>query len=371
MSCSPPRTPQFLGPHHTGRLGSSPVRAVVLQGERSVSVEQVPDPVLPGPEGVVLSVEHTAICGSDLHLYHGGVTGPGVQLGHEFIGTIEEVGPDVRRLQRGQRVLVSGVIGCGRCPACFARDPGACFNGAPLVFGSGTDLPGGQAEAVAVPSADLFALPVPQGITSDQAVLLTDILPTGYLAAQRADIRPGATVALIGLGPVGTLALQCATLFGPARILALDTVADRLERAGQLGAEPLDVSGGDGVAQVLEATGGRGADAVIEAVGSDATINDALQCAAPGGTVSVVGVNLRMDLPFPMLVALMRRLTLRVTLASIPTTWEALVPLIESGRLHPEEVLTHRLGLSEAAEGYEMFDQRRPGVLKVLLDPSA
>jgi threonine dehydrogenase-like Zn-dependent dehydrogenase len=344
----------------------------VLQGKGEVSVEDVPDPELSGPDGAIVRVERTAICGSDLHLYHGlhGVTG--TRLGHEFVGTVEETGAGVQRLRRGDRVLVSGVIGCGHCDACRLGDPVVCTGGMPgKVFGVGLDLHGGQAEAVAVPSADLFALPIPEGISTEQAVLLTDILPTGYLGAQRADISPGDTVVVIGLGPVGVFALQCAQLFGPARVLAVDTVPERLARAEALGAEPIDASKGGTPQQVLEATKGLGAQAVIEAVGADATITDALFCCRAGGTVSVIGVNLNFQFPFPVPLALLRRLTFRVTLASIPTTWSALVPLIEHGRLHPEDVFTHRMGLSQAAEAYRTFDRREDGVLKVLLDPAS
>jgi threonine dehydrogenase-like Zn-dependent dehydrogenase len=316
-------------------------------------------------------VERTAICGSDLHLYHGPMTIPGVHLGHEFVGTVEDVGPEVTRVRTGDRVLVSGVIGCGRCAACRSGDVVVCANAGMQVFGTSLELDGGQAEAVAVPAADASVVKVPDGITIEQAVLLTDILPTGYLGAQRADISPGDTVVVIGLGPVGVFALQCAQLYGPARILAVDMVPDRLARAGQLGAEPIDASGGDTVAKVLDATGGRGAQAVIEAVGADASISDAILCAAPGGTISVIGVNMNLGFPFPMPIALMRRLTLRVTIAAIPTTWPALFPLVESGKLKPEEVFTHRLGLSDAPEAYRIFDAREDGVLKVLLDPTA
>lgn len=347
------------------------MRAVVLRGERDVAVESVPDPALPGPDGLVVRVERTAICGSDLHLYHGPLGVPGVRLGHEFVGTVEEVGAGVRRVRPGQRVLVSGVIGCGHCPACRAGDVAVCMSSGTQIFGTGLDLPGGQAEAVAVPAADASVLPVPEEITTEQAVLLTDILPTGYLGARRAGITPGDTVVVIGLGPVGTLAVQCAQLFGPSRILAVDIVPERLARAERLGAEPVDARDGGTVAQVLDRTSGRGAPAVIEAVGADQTVQDALACAAPGGTVSVVGVNLNVELPFPMPIALTRNLTFRVTLASIPATWGVLVPLVASGRLRPEDVVTHRLPLSEAADAYRMFEQRTDGVLKVLLDPAS
>lgn len=347
------------------------MRAVVLHGERDVTVDEVPDAEVPGPDGLLLRVDRTAICGSDLHLYHGPMTVPGAHLGHEFVGTVEEVGPDVRTVRAGDRVLVSGVIGCGRCGPCRAGDVVVCRNAGTKVFGTSLELPGGQAEAVGVPAADASVLVIPEGISDEQAVLLTDILPTGYLGAQRADITPGDVVVVIGLGPVGVFALQCAQLYGPSRILAVDMVPHRLARAAELGAEPIDATDGNTVAKVYEATAGRGADAVIEAVGADQSINDALLCAAPGGTVSVVGVNLNLALPFPMPVALMKRLTFRVTLASIPTTWSALIPLVVSGRLHPEDVFTHRMGLSDAAEAYRIFEAREDGVLKVLLDPRA
>lgn len=347
------------------------MRAVVLQGNEQVAVEDVPDAVVPGPDGLLLRVERTAICGSDLHLYHGPMMVPGVHLGHEFMGTVEDVGPQVTSVTKGDRVLVSAVIGCGVCPACRAGDVVVCLNSGTRVFGTGLELAGGQAEAVAVPAADSSVVKVPEGISDEQAVLLTDILPTGFLGAQRADITPGDVVVVIGLGPVGVFALQCAQLYGPSRILAVDMVPDRLARAAELGAEPIDATGGNTVAQVMEATKGRGADAVIEAVGADQTVTDAIMCAAPGGTISVVGVNVNLGLPFPMPIALYKRLTFRVTLASIPATWPELFPLVESGRLHPEDVFTHRMGLSEAAEGYRLFNAREEGVLKVLLDPTA
>jgi alcohol dehydrogenase len=346
------------------------MRAVVLQGPEDVRVEQVDDPVLPGPDGAVVRVERAAICGSDLHLYHGTVGEPGVCLGHEFMGEVIEVGPEVRGSRVGDRVLVSGITACGRCPGCRAGNPVLCVVG-PHVFGTDLSLPGGQAEAVAVPAADFCVLPVPDGVTTEQAVLLTDILPTGYLGAQRADISPGDTVVVIGQGPVGTLALQCAQLLGAARVIAVDRVPERLANAELLGAITVDASGGDAVAQVLELTGGRGAQAVIEAVGSDPTISDALWMCAAHGTVSVIGVNLNPSFPFPVGLALFRNLTFRVTFATIPTTWAALVPLLQSGRLQPDDVFTHRLPLSDAAHAYDIFANRTDGCLKVLLDPAS
>lgn len=345
------------------------MRAVVLNGAHDVSVETVDDPQLSGPDGVVVTVEHTAICGSDLHLYHGQQGSPGVRLGHEFIGTVAEAGGDVRSTRVGDRVLVSGVIGCGRCAQCVRGWPMRCLEGGSKVFGTGLDLHGGQAEAVAVPAADTSVKVIPPDIADEQAVLLTDILPTGFIGARRADITPGSTVVVIGLGPVGVFALQSAQLYGPARIIGVDPVASRRANAEALGAETIDPGQGSTMDQVLALTGGRGADSVIEAVGADQTITDAIWSVKPGGTVSVVGVSLNMELPFPMAVAMFKGVTFRICVADIPSTWDALIPLVASGRLHPEDVFTHRMALSDAADAYRLFDSREDGVLKVLLDP--
>src|SRR3984957_18475845 len=243
------------------------MRATVLEGPRQVAVHDVPDPVLPGPQGVIVTVEHTAICGSDLHLYHDAPTGNGIRLGHEAIGTVAEVGPHVHSLKAGDGVFGSGVIGCGVCGPCLAGQPNVCLAGMATAFGTIPGRPGGQAEAMAVPFADLFALPIPEGIADEEAVLLTDILPTGYLGALRADIRPGATVVVVGLGPVGIMALQCAALFGPARLLAVDVVPERLARAERLGAEPIDARVAPGALPGLGAPGGRGGGGGVGAAG--------------------------------------------------------------------------------------------------------
>jgi alcohol dehydrogenase len=344
------------------------VRAVVLQGERNVAVADVADPAISTPDATIVRVDRTAICGSDLHLYHATSGFEGTRLGHEFIGTVVEVGAEVRGVSKDDRVIVAGVIGCGHCPPCLARDPVICRNAGTRVFGTRPDLPGGQAEYVEVPATDASVLRIPDDITDEQAVLLTDILPTGYLGAERAEIRPGTTVAVIGLGPVGLLAVTCAKLFSPARILAIDPLAERRERAEALGAEGVDPSDGGTLAQVMARTDGWGADAVIEAVGADTTIVDAVMCAAPGSTVSIVGVSFNIALPFPMIMATLKRLTIRPMLASVPSTWSTLVPLLANGTLRPDDIFTHRMGLSEATDAYKLFDEH--AALKVLLDPS-
>lgn len=345
-------------------------RALVYHGKGDVRLESLPDPTPPDGRGAVVRVQHTAICGSDLHLYHGTLPVlPGFALGHEFIGEVVETGRDVHRFRVGERVLVSGVIGCGDCRACEAGHPIRCERHGTRVFGNSRELPGGQAEAVAVPAADCALLRIPDGISNEQAVLLTDILPTGYYGAKNADIRPGQSVAVIGLGPVGQCALDCAQLFGPARVFALDRVPERLAAARAKGAIPIDGSA-DPLGQILAATSGQGVDGVIEAVGADETISLALQLVRVAGVVSVIGVSTNMAYPLNLLMALMKDLTFRIGICPVPELWDDLVPLVQSGRLRPESVFTHRMPLSQGAEAYALFDARRDGVMKILLDPT-
>ena len=345
------------------------IRALTFHGKGDVRVESRPDPTPPDQDGAVLRVERAAICGSDLHLYHGDLPQPelGFAIGHEFVGEVVEVGRSVRDFRPGDRVLCSGVIGCGLCPTCRARRVARCERRVSRVFGMGAGLPGGQAEAVAVPGADAALQRIPDGVSVEQAVLLTDILPTAWFGAKNAELRPGQSVAVIGLGPVGQLAVECALVFGASRVFAVDRVPERLAAAAALGAVPLQPE--DAAEAVLAATGGLGVDAVIEAVGADASIQLALQLVRPAGVVSVVGVNLRLDFPFPMALALLKNLTFRIGVCPIPEFWPELIPLVQAGRLRPERVFTHRLPLSKGADAYRLFDERRDGVLKVLLDP--
>lgn len=347
------------------------MRALVFRGPEDIRCETLPDPSPPDERGAVVRVERTAICGSDLHIYHGHLSPePGYTVGHEAIGEVVEVGSAVGRFRPGDRVLVSGVVGCGDCGPCRLGRVTACERGGAAIFGTNQGLQGAQAEALAVPAADANLCAIPDGVGPEQAVLLTDILPTGYLGAEGAEIRPGQDVAVIGCGPVGLMAILAASLFGPARIFALDSVPERLAAAERLGAIPCDVSG-DAHGGIMEATRGLGPHSVIEAVGSDGTIQAALALVRRGGVVSVVGVNTSPAFPFPMVVALMKGITFRIGVCPVPRYWTRLVPLVAEGRIRPEFVFSHRMGLSEGAAAYELFAARRDGVLKVLLDPSA
>ncbi len=346
------------------------MRALVYRGPEEVRCETLPDPTPPGVDGVVVKVERAAICGSDLHIYHGhlGAEG-GYSIGHEAIGEIVEVGSGVRRFRSGDRVLISGVVGCGECPCCRRGDVTHCERENARVFGTNQGLEGAQAEAIAVPVADSVLHPIPEGVSDEQAVLLTDILPTGYRGAEGAEIQPGQDVAVVGCGPVGLMAILCAQLFGPARIFALDSVPERLAAAERIGAIPCNVSSA-GAESVLAATGGMGAHAAIEAVGADASILSALSLVRKGGVVSVVGVSTNLALPFPMALAMMKGITFRIGICPVPRFWNQLVPLVVGGRLRPEFVFTHHMALSEGEAAYDLFASRRDGVLKVLLDPT-
>ena len=345
------------------------MRGLIYHGKGDIRCEQLPDPSPGSTDGAIVRIERTAICGSDLHIYHGEMGDGPYSVGHEAMGEIVETGSAVRRFKTGDRVLISGVIGCSLCGPCGRGAVDACEGTGSRVFGTNQGLEGVQAEAIAIPDADATLHAVPEGVSAKSAVLLTDILPTGYYGAENAEIEPGHDVAVIGCGPVGLMAIQSAQLFGPRRVFALDSVPDRLAAAERLGAIPCDVSG-DANAEVLEATDGLGPHAVIEAVGADASILNGLALVRRGGRLSVVGVNLNAALPFPMALAMVKCVTFRIGICPVPRLWRHLVPLLAEGRLQPDFVFTHEMGLGEGGDAYALFDSRRDGVLKVLLDPT-
>jgi 2-desacetyl-2-hydroxyethyl bacteriochlorophyllide A dehydrogenase len=346
------------------------VRGIVFHGPNDVRVETVPDPTLRDRRSAVIRVTRASICGSDLHLVHGSVPAePGVVIGHEGVGVVEDAGGEVRRFRKGDRVIVPAVVGCGDCEPCRRGYPVGCVTFVNKVFGLSSDLPGCQAELIAVPNADVNLWRTPPEMSDEQVLFLTDILPTGYYAAENANIKPGQTVVIIGCGPVGLCALLAAQLFGPAAVLAVDRVGYRLEKARSYGALPIDASKEDVWQQVFEATDGRGAHAVIEAVGAPETVHLAFELVRTGGTVSVVGVLIQQDFAFPMGTAFMKDLTFRVGLVNVARYIPALVPLIRSGRLDPAALISHRLPLAEGQRAYELFDRRDDGCLKVALQP--
>ncbi|HTO56133.1 MAG TPA: alcohol dehydrogenase catalytic domain-containing protein, partial [Myxococcota bacterium] len=276
------------------------MKAIVYHGKEDFRYESTPDPKILNENDAIVRVTRTAICGSDLHLWHGGLpegigAAGGFAVGHEFLGIVEEVGPGVTAVKKGDRVLTSCTVGCGHCALCRRNVFSGCQvmtagGGATNVFGFSTALPGGQAEAVRVPYADTNLFQVPPEMSEEHALFLTDILPTGYMGAEFAEVSPGDTVVVFGCGPVGTFAQLSCLLRGAARVIAVDLDDGRLERARQLGCDavnPTKVNLGE---RVLELTHGVGADAAIEAVGREDLITQAAMVTRPGGRVAVIGV---------------------------------------------------------------------------------
>ena len=341
------------------------MRQVMIEGPRIVTVVEESDPVLADASSAIVEVSKTAICGSDLHFYEGDIpVGDGIAVGHEFIGTIVEIGRDVSHLRVGDRVLTSSVAGCGRCDGCDTLDPVTCVDG-PLIFGSGM-LGGGQATHVAVPAADFQMLTIPEWLGDEAALLLTDNLSTGWAGARRAEVRPGETVVVIGLGPVGLCAVRSAFALGAGTVLAFDPVPERRELAADSGAVPIE---GDVVHAVLDATAGRGAHRVIDAVALDGTLDQAFASVRAGGTISVIGVHDLTPYPMPMLMSLFRSITLRTTTAPVHQTWGELLPLLEDSTLRTDGIFTHTFALRQAADAYRAAAARSEGCMKVMMTP--
>jgi threonine dehydrogenase-like Zn-dependent dehydrogenase len=348
------------------------VKGLTYQGPDNVALVEVTDPVPPDERGAVVRVTTAGICGSDLHIYHGhGFSeDTGYCLGHEAVGTIVELGSRVTGLVLGQRVLVPGSVGCSSCPFCRIGQVSRCRTASQLgtvpCYGLSHALPGSQAEALAVPHAETNLVPIPDLLSDDDAVVLTDNAPTAWYGARRARIEPGDAVAVIGLGPVGLMAVQCAFVLGAARVLGVDLVPDRLERAAAFGAEP--VAANEAKRAIRGATGG-GVDAAIEAVGADQTIALAISAVRAGGRVSIIGVTQNKSFPLHLQAAQVRELEFAIGLCSVQYELPTLLRLTAGGRLRPADVVSHRMPLSEGAEAYRLFAGRADGVSKIVLDP--
>ncbi len=343
------------------------MKAVVLRGPGDVGVEDVPDPAILDPHDAIVAVRATAICGADLFPFHGLTPGfeAGTVLGHEFAGEVVEVGPDVQTLRPGQRVVNASMISDGTCPSCRAGRVTQCERRS--LFGySGVypRLDGGQAELVRVPLADRTLRELPDHVSDEAAVFLADILPTGYGAVVRGGVSAGDTVVVVGCGPVGLMAvLSAAGLAG--RLIAVDGVPARRELAAQLGAEA--AAPDEAATAVAEATGGLGADVVIEAAGSAGGLDASLKLARGRGVVSVVGAHFERDYPLDNALMFERELTLRFSIGDPNADGALLLSRLSSRELDPSAIVTHRLPLSDAAEGYRLFDSRE--ATKVVLSP--
>eukprot|EP00913_Durusdinium_trenchii_P004955 g4601.t1 len=280
-------------------------------------------------------------------------------------GEVAEVGRGVTRFKAGDQVMLSAAVGCGSCGPCLSGHINQCANNQMGCYGLGHNLEGCQAEGIRVPMADFNLRAIPDGISADQALMLTDNLPTAYLGCLNADIGPGKTVAVVGLGPIGLMAVEIAFVLGASKVYALDLVPERRARAETLGAIALDPANAQ--ERLMEETQGRMLDCAVEAVGSDITIRTAIDLVGAQGTVSVIGVNQSMDFQFPMGLAFIKGLTFRISACSVQCHWDELISLIRGDRLHPEMVITHRMGLSEGPEAYRLFDTKEDGALKMVL----
>ncbi|MDQ6897330.1 MAG: glutathione-dependent formaldehyde dehydrogenase [Actinomycetota bacterium] len=394
------------------------MKALTWQGKRDVRVEEVPDPVIQEPTDAIVRVTSTAICGSDLHLYEvlGAYLNPGDILGHEPMGIVEEVGPEVTHIKPGDRVVIPFNISCGTCFMCTrglysqcettqvtSQGKGASLFGYTSLYGS---VPGGQAEYLRVPQAQFGPIKVPTDGPDTQYLYLSDILPTAWQAVKYADVPQGGTLAVIGLGPVGQFCTRIAQQLGVERVIGVDLVDERLELARRRGTEVLDYRQVDDVAEALiELTAGRGPDATIDAVGMEAhgsptakaaqtavgllpdaiakpmvdrfavdrldALHTAMKAVRRGGTVSISGVYGGEADPMPMMELFDRQVQVRMGQCNVKHWVDEIMPLVLDGSdpLGTGDLATHMLPLEDAAHGYEIFQAKEDACIKVLLTP--
>jgi len=345
---------------------SETMKAFVYHGPENMSLDQVPKPKILKPTDAIVKVTTSTICGTDKHIRHGGLpeVEPGRIIGHEFCGIVEEVGPAVTKFKKGDRVAVSCVTQCMNCFYCRRGMYSQCVDGS-WIFGYMID--GCQADYVRVPYADSGMYIIPEGLTDEDVIFVGDILSTGYYGAEMGRIQPGDTVAVFGSGPVGMCAMATARLWGPANIIAVDIDDSRLEFAqkngwADMGLNPNKV---DVPQAIKDLTEGRGADVTIEANGFEPTFKGALDSVRPGGTVFVIGV-FETPQTVPMNKLWIKNITITMGLVNANRIPE-LINLIKAGKINMKPLITHSLPLSEVAEAYDIFEERRDNAIKVLL----
>jgi 2-desacetyl-2-hydroxyethyl bacteriochlorophyllide A dehydrogenase len=344
------------------------MRAVTFQAPGEVTVENRPEPELLESTDAVVRVEATGVCGSDLHIYHGRVQiEPGFTIGHEYVGTVVAAGDGVERVAVGDRVLGCFQTACGKCWFCrrglFQRCQHSRTFGHGATLGS---LQGTQADMALIPNADLVLRKVPEGMSSDVALFAGDVMGTGFHAVSASGMRPGDVVAVLGLGPVGLCAAQVARASGAAKVIAIDTVPDRLELARSLGAEPVHLVDEDPKAAVRDATEGRGADVAIDAVGDPRALETAIRLTRACGSVQCIGVYAeRAEVHMGLL--WLKAITLRGGHANVLAHVDPVLAMMSSGVLDPSPLVTHHMPLEEAADAYAIYDRRE--ALKIILTP--
>ena len=348
------------------------MKALVFHGPRDIRYENYPDPELRTRNSAIVKVRQCSICGSDLHMYHGdtigkttyGADAPTFCTGHEFIGEVVEAGADVHRFAVGDAVLSAGGTGCGGCPACLTGRPLDCRHA--TAFGIGPGLQGGQAEYVCVPNADTTLLKTDGALNDEQALLLTDAMATAFFGIDRADIRPGGSAAVVGLGPIGLIGVELAFLLGASRVFAVDPVAGRRAMADRLGAITLDANA-DTHATIMELTRGTGVASVFEASGASGAIASVLPLTARGGTASFIGIPQPADM-LSMQQIMFKNITIRGGICQVQETWPHLVPLVQEGRITAPNLFSHRFDLADGADAFRLFDSRDDDVVKIAID---
>lgn len=400
------------------------MKAVVFHGIGDIRLDEVTEPKIQEPFDAIIRITTSAICGTDLHMVRGTMTGmePGTILGHEAVGIIEDVGPQVRNLRKGDRVVVPSTIGCGYCSYCRAGYFAQCDNANPNGKRAGTAFFGGpktgggfhgfQAEYARIPYANIGPVKLPDSVSDEDAIMLSDIFPTGYFGADLAEIGDGDTVAVYGCGPVGQFAIKSAFLMGAGRVIAVDRIDSRLEMARTSGAEIINFDKEDPLQTILDLTGGIGVDRVIDAVGVDAqhpshgpaadkakqkdsefkkevkkvapqtnikgqqwvpgdapsqVLNWAVQSLAKAGTLAIIGVYPETVEFFPLGMAMMKNLSINMGNCNHRKYIPMLLDMTESGMVIPSKVLTQVEGVMSAINAYEEFDKRTPGWVKVEL----
>ena len=343
------------------------MQAVAFQEPYRVELVEKPDPELLAPDDAIVRVTATGVCGSDLHIYHGRVQiEQGFTIGHEYVGEVLEVGPSVTAVARGDRVLGCFQTACGTCFFCRKGLFQKCD--ASRTFGHGAtlgSLQGTQAEKALVPTANLTLRRVPDKISDDVALFAGDVMGTGYHTAQ--NVQPGDTVAVIGLGPVGLCAVQCALIAGAAHVIAVDTVEDRLDMARTFGAQPVHLTEDDPRQAAKALTGGRGVDVAIDAVGDPRALELALRLARKCGTVTLIGVYAERVPDVHLGLAWIKALNVTMGHANVIGHLDAVLGLLEAGRLDPAPLVTHHMPLAQAPEAYAIYDRRE--ALKIVLTP--
>ena len=390
------------------------MRALCYHGKEDVRVDNVPDPIIQHSNDVIVKITSTAICGSDLHLYDGYMKTmeKGDVIGHEPMGVVVEVGSGVKRLKKGDRVVVPFTISCGECYFCqrsmfslcdesnpnremaakvMGHSPAGLFGYSHMLGG----FAGGQAEYLRVPYADVGPLKIESDLPDEQVLFLSDIFPTGYMAAENAEIEPGDTVAVWGCGPVGQFCIQSAWMLGAGRVIAIDRVAERLLMAETKGkAETINFEKEDVYDRLMEMTKGRGPDSCIDAVGCEAhaqgsfdsvldkvkaevylgtdrahVLREAIMCCRKGGTISIPGVYIGFPDKVPFGAAMNKGLTFRMGQTHVPKYHALLLERIEAGDIDPSFVITHRLPLEDGPKAYKTFRDKDDGCIKVVLKP--